>query len=55
MPSPNPGALQGNEGRTISEPFKNPADVFAKGITVSGVKYMRIKGDDTSIYNFDHH
>ncbi|KAN0042659.1 hypothetical protein ACTA71_011469 [Dictyostelium dimigraforme] len=30
--------------------YKNPAEVFAKGVTVGGIKYMGIKGDPQSIY-----
>jgi len=42
--------LKAGEGAGIGTLFKNPADVFAKGVTVNGVKYMGIKGDDRSIY-----
>jgi Profilin len=47
----SPGLVQGAEGKGVAELFKNPADVFAKGLTVGGVKYMGIKGD--SRYVFD--
>lgn len=42
--------FQGSEGAGIVALYKNPADVFAKGVTVGGVKYMGIKADDRSIY-----
>jgi profilin len=47
----SPGlGLKAGEGAKLANTFKNPADVFASGITVGGVKYMGIKGDDRSIY-----
>ncbi|KAN0006622.1 hypothetical protein ACTFIU_003338 [Dictyostelium citrinum] len=30
--------------------FKKPEEVFSKGVVVGGIKYMGIKGDQTSIY-----
>ncbi|EAL63837.1 profilin I [Dictyostelium discoideum AX4] len=38
------------EGDGIAALFKNPAEVFAKGALIGGVKYMGIKGDPQSIY-----
>eukprot|EP01132_Coremiostelium_polycephalum_P001950 gene1950-2386_t len=42
--------LKSNEGSTIKNLFSNPAEVFATGVTVGGIKYMGIKGDNRSIY-----
>ncbi|KAK5988420.1 Profilin-P [Cladobotryum mycophilum] len=42
--------LKGGEGAGFINLFKSPADVFAKGVVVNGVKYMGIKGDSRSIY-----
>ncbi|MCX4661556.1 profilin [Streptomyces uncialis] len=44
------GLLKPGEGAAIVALFRKPADVFAKGVTVSGVKYMGIKGDSRSVY-----
>ncbi|RDW71664.1 hypothetical protein BP5796_07698 [Coleophoma crateriformis] len=38
------------EGSGAVELFKHPEDVFNRGITLNGVKYMGIKGDERSIY-----
>jgi len=45
-----PGLVQGAEGAGLVQLYKNPANVFASGVTVGGVKYMGIKGDERSIY-----
>ncbi|EFA83938.1 profilin I [Heterostelium album PN500] len=42
--------LKPGEGPALVALFKSPADVFSKGITIGGVKYMGIKGDPRSIY-----
>jgi len=42
--------LKPGEGAALVTLFKNPANVFASGVTINGVKYMGIKGEDTSIY-----
>nr|P18322.3 RecName: Full=Profilin-P [Physarum polycephalum] len=42
--------LKAGEGQAIAALFKTPANVFASGITINGIKYMGIKGDSRSIY-----
>lgn len=42
--------LKPGEATAIINLFKNPANVFASGVTVAGTKFMGIKGDDRSIY-----
>jgi len=42
--------LKAGEGLALAGLFKNPANVFAAGITINAVKYLGIKGDDRSIY-----
>jgi len=42
--------LMAGEGAAIAALFKNPSEVFVKGVTINGVKYMGIKGDESSIY-----
>ena len=47
----SPGwALKAGEGAALAALFKNPANVFASGVTVGGVKYMGIKGDERYAY-----
>jgi len=43
-------ALKAGEGLAIVNLYKNPANVFAAGVTVNSVKYLGIKGDERSIY-----
>ncbi len=43
-------SLKAGEGAAIAKLFKSPANVFASGVTVGGIKYMGIKGDERSIY-----
>jgi len=43
-------SLKAGEGSAIVNLFRNPSNVFASGITVGGVKYLGIKGDEQSIY-----
>lgn len=38
--------LKAGEGAALAAQFKNPATVFASGVTIGGVKYMGIKGDE---------
>ncbi|KAG5634794.1 hypothetical protein H0H81_000762, partial [Sphagnurus paluster] len=42
--------LRPGEGAGLVALYRNPADAFAKGITVGGIKYMAIKADSRSIY-----
>eukprot|EP01133_Synstelium_polycarpum_P009274 gene9274-10877_t len=42
--------IKAGEGAALVNLFKNPANVFASGATLCGVKYMGIKGDGSSIY-----
>jgi len=47
----SPGfTLKAGEGQSVSALFKNPQNVFAAGITISGIKYLGIKGDERSVY-----
>eukprot|EP01133_Synstelium_polycarpum_P016990 gene16990-20219_t len=43
-------SMKAGEGSALINLFKNPANCFASGITVGGVKYMGIKGDPLSVY-----
>ncbi|MFE9783267.1 profilin [Streptomyces sp. NPDC005775] len=43
-------ALKVGEGQAIVALFQNPADVFPRGVTVAGVKYMGVKGEERSIH-----
>eukprot|EP01098_Paradermamoeba_levis_P016961 TRINITY_DN945_c0_g1_i1.p1 TRINITY_DN945_c0_g1~~TRINITY_DN945_c0_g1_i1.p1 ORF type:complete len:127 (+),score=47.42 TRINITY_DN945_c0_g1_i1:112-492(+) len=47
--SPSLG-LKAGEGAAIAALMKNTPDVFAKGVTIAGVKYMGIKGQERSVY-----
>ncbi|KAN0042459.1 hypothetical protein ACTFIV_005024 [Dictyostelium citrinum] len=38
------------EGTGLVALFKNPSSVFSSGVVVGGVKYMGIKGEESSIY-----
>eukprot|EP01111_Echinosteliopsis_oligospora_P017393 TRINITY_DN750_c0_g1_i1.p1 TRINITY_DN750_c0_g1~~TRINITY_DN750_c0_g1_i1.p1 ORF type:complete len:125 (-),score=28.22 TRINITY_DN750_c0_g1_i1:69-443(-) len=42
--------LKPGEGQKIANLFKNPANAYAEGITVNGIKYLCVKSDDRSIY-----
>uniref|UniRef100_A0A6B2LRF0 Profilin n=1 Tax=Arcella intermedia TaxID=1963864 RepID=A0A6B2LRF0_9EUKA len=43
------GLLPG-EGPAIAAVFKNPGLLFSNGMTVNGVRYLGIKGDERSAY-----
>jgi len=42
--------LKAGEGNALVSLFKTPSNAFSAGITVNGVKYLGIKGDERSIY-----
>lgn len=44
--------LKAGEGANLAKQFKDPATVFAQGITIGGVKYMGIKGDERYSFSF---
>jgi len=47
----SPGfGLKAGEGAAIVSIFKTPANAFASGITVNGVKYLSVKADERSLY-----
>jgi hypothetical protein len=43
------GFLQPTDPSGIVALMKNPSDVFSKGISVAGVRYMGIKGHGTTV------
>ena len=42
--------LKAGEGAKIANLFKTPANAFAEGIFVDGVKYLAVKSEGNSIY-----